>query len=299
MYCQIAWGLDKGIYVSQDSLENTKYINYLIDRSKKVGISTFIVDLNLMTPRYEKNIHLVLDSGIKYIARIVIFPGGGTDDQILSEAYWEKRYKLVQTAIQSGAQGIQLDYIRYNTKRPASAQNARNVYQVISWFKNRLNESQVPLQIDVFGISSFGEEKHIGQNVQLFANSVDVICPMDYPSHFEPFRQHAVTPYKTVYDALIAFKQQFNGPVPVKLYPYIELSNYRYPLSREQRFAYINAQIRAVENAGADGWYAWSPGNKYDYLFTVLENRSQFQAKEEDEMKLFENDQQPTKLAEK
>jgi len=95
---------------------------------------------------------------------------------------------------------------------------------------------------------------------------------MVYPSHFEPFRQHAVTPYDTIYSALDALKDQFDDEeLPFKLYPYIELSNYRYPLSHQKRLQYILAEIRAVEDAGADGWYVWSPHNEYDPLFEVLE----------------------------
>jgi hypothetical protein len=104
---------------------------------------------------------------------------------------------------------------------------------------------------------------------------VNVLCPMVYPSHYEPFRMHAVTPYETVYKSLMSIREQFdNEQLPFKLYPYIELSNYRYPLSRAKKLAYIYAQIQAVENAKADGWYVWSPHNWYDNLFLVMETHA-------------------------
>jgi hypothetical protein len=270
---QSAYAFEKGIYINQSTMENKDYLNYLIARAKEHNINTFVIDLYRLTPNYQKNIKLVLDNNIKYVARVVVFPEGGEHEQIISQAHWEKRYQLVKQAVALGAQEVQLDYIRYNTKRFASTENAKNIHKVISWFKGKTDELGVPLQIDVFGITSFGEEPHIGQNVDLFADSVDAICPMNYPSHFEPFRQHAVTPYDTVYDALTSMKDQFTAKKP-KIYSYIETYNYRYPLTPSQRVNYIKAQINAVHDADADGWYAWSANNKYDYLFDALSNKT-------------------------
>lgn len=263
----------KGIYITQPTFEDNERLNYLIQRSKKVGLSTFIVDLEIPSKHYEQNVALLKANNIKYIARIIMYPDGGTPQQIDSEARWEKKYNLIQHAIAYGASQIQLDYIRYNTQQPASSEHAKHILKIIEWYKTRLAKQSIPLQVDVFGITSFGEEKHIGQSIKLFSQAADVLCPMVYPSHFEPFRVHAVTPYKTIYDSLESIRAQFdNKPLPFKLIPYIELSNYRYPLSKQKKLSYIHAQIQAAEAAGADGWYAWSPNNLYDNLFTVLEN---------------------------
>jgi hypothetical protein len=261
----------KGIYISQTTLEDTPYITYLVKHAKASGIDTFIIDMDIPSKRYQQNIEMVKNNGIRYVARITMFPGGGTPEQVASVPYREKKFKLVKAALGYGAKEIQLDYIRYNTKQPASSQHAINIQKIIQQFKDRLAEQKIPLQIDVFGISSYGEEKHIGQNIQLFSKSIDALCPMVYPSHYQPFPVHFATPYKTVYDSLMSIREQFDDKLPVKLYPYIELSNYHYPLSREKKLKYIYAQIQAAQDAGADGWYAWSPNNLYDNLFRVLE----------------------------
>lgn len=268
----IAMAMMKGIYISQATMENPSQIKYLISRAKKVGIHTFVVDLERTSPAYEKSIKMIKESGISYVARIIIFPNnGGRAEQVRSEAYWEKRYKLAQKALNLGADQIQLDYIRYNPKQGGSAQNAQDIFKIISWFKSKVG---VPLQVDVFGVASFGPSKYIGQDIVLFSKAVDAVCPMVYPSHFEPYKVHAVTPYETVYKSLASIRKQFgNKPLPFKLIPYIELSNYRYPLSREKKLNYIYAQIQAAEKANADGWYVWSPQNHYDNLFQVLETR--------------------------
>lgn len=272
---QGSFGFTKGIYITQPMFEDTQFVTYLIERSKKTNIGTFIIDMEKPSKQYEKNIALIKNNQIDYVARIVIFPnGGGTPEEVTSEKYWEKKYQLIKYAIGYGAHHIQLDYIRYNTKQPASSLHAENVHKIIKFYKERLAKQNIPLEVDVFGISSFGEEKHIGQNIKLFGQTIDILCPMVYPSHFEPFKKHAVTPYETIYDSMLALKAQFNNhPLPFKLIPYIELSNYRYPLSQQKKLDYIYAQIKAIENSGADGWYAWSPHNMYDNLFTVLETR--------------------------
>lgn len=265
--------LVKGIYLTQYTLEDTPYLNYLIQHSKAAGITTFVIDLERPSKKYHENLALLKKNNISYVARIVMFPGGGTRAQVTNPAVWQEKYALVKQAVDWGANQIQLDYIRYNTEQAPTAQNARDIHRIIKWYKSQLLALKVPLQLDIFGIASFGPSVYIGQDIKLFSSSADVICPMVYPSHFEPFRQHAVTPYETIYTALNALKEQFpdNKP-PFKLYPYIELSNYRYPLSHEKRLKYIVAEIRAAEDAGADGWYVWSPHNEYDPLFDVLES---------------------------
>src|SRR3989338_9377327 len=108
-FCTSSFALDKGIYVTQSSLENTNTLQYFIKRAKEVGINTFIVDLHQTSKRYERNIQRLHDHGIRYVARIVVFPHGATRAQMHSEDYWRKRYRLMQHAINLGAHEIQLD----------------------------------------------------------------------------------------------------------------------------------------------------------------------------------------------
>lgn len=260
----------KGIYISQPTLEDREYLQYLIRRSVQTGINTFVIDLNFVSSKYERNLLLVKNAGIKYVARIVVFPFGSDKEKMRSEAYWVSRYRLVNAAIDLGASEIQLDYIRYASSNPASEKNSEDVHRVISWFKYKIG-NRAKLQIDVFGESCFKESMHIGQNIVRFAPSVDAVCPMLYPSHFEPFQEHAKRPYDTYYAAIEALKSKFaDNETPFKLYPYIELSNYRFRFSEEQLVGYIQSQVKAIEDTRADGWYAWSANNKYDRLFNVL-----------------------------
>jgi len=264
----------KGIYINQGTLENSKQLDYLIEQSKAVGINTFVVDLEKATKNYQKNIDKIKNNGLRYVARIVVFPDGGKATQIKSNDYWEKRYKLVEAAMAYGAEEIQLDYIRYSSKQSPSPQNAKDVKQVIKFFKEKVAAKGIPLQIDIFGEVSFKESPRIGQNIQLFADTIDVVCPMVYPSHYHPYQKHSAEPYETVYKSLTSLKGQFNNEkMPFKLTPYIEASNYHYKWSAAKKTSYILSQIKAVEDANADGWFVWSPQNYYDNLFNALKSR--------------------------
>lgn len=277
-YSNIANAREQGIYLTQTTAEQTQRFDYLLHRSINAGITTFIIDLEEKpTKSYIANVAKLKPNNIKYIARITMFPGGGSTNQIKNDQYWQRKYKLIQMALDYGASEIQMDYIRYNTSSGSSAQHAKDVYKIINWYKQKLASQNIPLQIDVFGISSFGEETHIGQNVKMFSQTIDTLCPMVYPSHYVPFREHFETPYNTIKTSLDSIKDQFDDKMPIKLIPYIELSNYHFYLSGAKKLAYIRAQIKAVHDAGADGWYAWSAHNQYDSLFNLLESEKHSQ----------------------
>lgn len=262
----------KGIYITQQTMENREYLEYLIQRSRACGINTFIIDLNRVTKTYEKNLILVRNAGIKYVARVVVFPLGGNKQNVNSEAYWTSRFRLVDAAIRLGAEEIQLDYIRYEASTRASADNKHDVHRVIKWFKHKIGD-RAKLQIDVFGETTFKESPNIGQHLPTFADSVDVVCPMLYPSHFEPYQEHARKPYDIVYKAVTSMQRQFKRRTPFRVYVFVELTNYRHKLTEDQLVGYFHSQVKAVEDAGADGWYVWSAGNKYDRLFNILSKK--------------------------
>lgn len=259
-----------GIYLSQPTLENRRHVLYLIDHAKEAGINTFVIDFSHMSPAYRHNIRLVKSSGLRYVARIVMFPGGASPRILNNQRYLEKNFHTILQAVALGADAIQLDYIRYRKSQPKSHRNAEQIASIIRQVSTMLQKRETNIQIDIFGIASFGESLAIGQNARLFAPLVDAICPMVYPSHFEPFSYHARRPYQTVYRSLMALHQQLKAFPHVKIYAYIELFNYRYPLNRRNRVRYIVDQMRAVHDAHIDGWYFWSAHNCYDLLFKIL-----------------------------
>jgi hypothetical protein len=283
-HSQLFAGMGQGIYVREDVLLNDARFTDLIEGAESARIDTFVVDIAHPSERYAAQIAKVKAAGLRYVARVVMFPGGGSASEIRSEAYWEIKYRLVEAALNSGADAIQLDYIRYSSKTRRSAQNARDIDAVIAWFQQRLSVRNVPLQIDVFGIALLGESPYIGQNIKLFSDKVQVVCPMTYPSHYAPYLEHRFAPYQAVRELLEAMKGQFEGPLPFAVNPYIEVGNFRYPMPESQRISYILAQIDAAKDAGAQGWYAWSANNRYQTLFKALAARDSLTASKQEAM---------------
>lgn len=270
-----AYAWDKGIYLTQYMLEKPDKLDYFIREAKATGINTFINDHDYFSSRYAPAIAKVKAAGLKSVARIVVFSDGGNAQQVRSQAHWEEKFKLVNDAIKSGADAIQLDYIRYSSKEPANPQHAKDVYQVIKWFKSKINVAHIPMEIDIFGEVSYYPSMHIGQDIKMFADSVDGVNPMVYPSHFWPYQTYSADPYKTINHSLNALVGQFNDSPPFKVHAFIEAANYHYlkKTSNAEKQKYLLQEIRAVEDAKAvSGWYVWSANNVYDNLFQVLKN---------------------------
>jgi len=268
-----AW--DKGIYLTQYTLEKPDKLNYLLREAKATGINTFVVDHEYYSSHYAAALSKVKAAGIKVVARVVIFSDGGNAAQIHSKAHWEDKLKLINDAIKSGADSIQLDYIRYSSKEPANPQHAKDVYQIIKWYKQKINAQNIPMEIDIFGEVGYYPSMHIGQDIKMFADSVDGVNPMVYPSHFWPYQKYSAEPYKTVNNSLNALAKQFNNNPPFKIHAFIEAANYHYikKTSNAEKQKYLLQQIRAVEDANkASGWYVWSANNVYENLFQVLKN---------------------------
>lgn len=269
-FSQSALAYVKGIYITSSTANHTSKMKLLVKEAKATGINTFVVDVYGRSKRYAQNVRMFQKHSIRYVARVVVFPHGGTQAQVADKRIWEDRWRRAQYAISLGAKEIQLDYIRFKPSNYSSSQNAHKINKVIKFFKDRLRGTGVKLQIDIFGVAAHRPSKTIGQNVQLFAPNLNAINPMVYPSHYEPFRYHAVRPYKTVLDSVSALKRQLKNYPDVKIYAYLELYNYRYPMSRATKVKYILAQMQAAKDGGADGWYFWSAQNKYSLLFSVL-----------------------------
>jgi len=263
----------RGVYVQQFTVEDEPKLHELIDKAKAAGMNTFVVDLWRRSPQYAKAVETIRNAGLHYVPRITLFPDGARPGQIDDRELLEKRWRFVDYALKLGATDIQLDYIRFSSRNAPSPENASKVLAVIKFFQQRIRERGARLQIDVFGEVSYAPSIRIGQDMRLFAPELDAVCPMLYPSHFEPYKETALVPYETVHGALVALERQTkNHAIPV--YPFIESFNYRHRMTDAERAVYFEAQLEAVLNSSAQGFYVWSVGNYYDIPFAVLERRA-------------------------
>lgn len=267
----LAW--DKGIYLTQYMLEKPDKLDYFIREAKATGINTFVIDHEYFSKHYAPAIAKVRAAGLRAVTRIVVFTDGGNAKQIRSQAHWEEIFKLADDAIKAGTDAVQLDYIRYSSKVEANPQHAKDVYKIIRWFKQKMNDKNTPMEIDIFGEVSYYPSMHIGQDIKMFADSVDGVNPMVYPSHFWPFEKYSAEPYKTINNSLRALFSQFDNNPPFRVHAFIEAANYHYvkKTSKAEKQKYLLEEIRAVEDApGVSGWYVWSANNVYENLFELL-----------------------------
>src|SRR3989338_3995237 len=193
--CAQTYAFSRGIYLTQSTEQNNAKLSALIQKAKQYNIDTFVIDINIPSKIYAKNISTILASGIHYVARIVIFPHGGTHAQVTDKSIWQRRLNLAKYAENLGASAIQLDYIRYRSENPASPEKAKNILKVVQYFKKEV--SPTLLQMDIFGISTLRPAHTIGQDPASLAVAVNAFCPMVYPSHYEPFVFHSNSPYET------------------------------------------------------------------------------------------------------
>ncbi|MDA3901196.1 MAG: family 10 glycosylhydrolase [Spirochaetes bacterium] len=184
-----------------------------------------------------------------------------------------------------GVDEIQFDYIRFPTDgdrddaRFTYSYGAMSRVDIITAFLKRaytvLKKRNVLVSIDIFGVVAWGNENDInstGQQISRLAPYCDIICPMLYPSHFNNnFRgieKPGDSPYYFISEGVNRVKSQAKGTF---VRPWLQAFGWRVT---NYNGAYIQEQIRASIDTGAEGYIFWNAKNNYD---TVLEGMSQLE----------------------
>jgi hypothetical protein len=189
---------------------------------------------------------------------------------------WKYAGDLAAEAVNLGFSEVQFDYVRFPDEdrliREAvfPLMNGRVRAEVIrdqlGYLRTIVRPLQVPMTIDVFGLSATDTtDMGIGQKWELFVDQVDVVLPMDYPSHFAPgtygLGNPNAHPYATLEHALRDAKARSAGiPNAARIVPWYQdftLGPPRYGAAE------VQAQMRAGHDQGIDGWMLWNPGSRY------------------------------------
>lgn len=188
-----------------------------------------------------------------------------------SKENWDYILGLAVEAARKGFKEIQLDYVRFpsdgNTDTcvfPAKASgDAREKAQVIddflAYLRNTLKPMGVVLSADVFGLTASGQgSMGIGQDVSTMAQYLDYICPMVYPSHYNPgeydIGDPEANPHDTVYMSLVDFQEKLEG-TNCKLRPWLQDFSLRLTYGVTE----VQAQMRACYELGINEWLLWDP----------------------------------------
>jgi len=189
----------------------------------------------------------------------------------------EYAIRIAEEAAKVGFDEINFDYIRFPAqknlllKKPNTQKNrVEAIEKFLAKAKTRLHPYGVFISVDTYGnICWTDDDNGIGQMVSSLAKYADYLAPMLYPSGFAcgsfHFDYPAEYPYEVIYRSVKTIQDRIaSNRVRPWLQYFKDYGKYKLPY----RKIAIQAQIRASEDVGANGWMMWSPSSKYhlEYL---------------------------------
>jgi len=257
---------ENGRFAVWDSRNSKPWVGYYDTRQKKSEISEEDRRNNLMQ----------------------FFPSDNPDYEIVrtfydehwvdpfSEEVWEYIAVLSEELHERGFDEIQFDYIRFPTDGENLA-NARYRWQdngmdmesaILSFLRHIRSKVKAPISIDIYGANGwYRTGARTGQEVELLAPWVDVICPMYYPSHFE---QHFLAqnppelrPWRIYYHGTLRTARIGRGQAIIR--PYVQAFFLNVSYDRKYYNAdYVMRQVEGVRAAGNGGLTYWNNSGRYD-----------------------------------
>ena len=197
-----------------------------------------------------------------------------------SEEVWEYIAATAAELHERGFDEIQFDYIRFPTDG-VNLGDARYRWQengmdmesaILSFLRHIRLRVKAPISIDIYGANGwYRTGARTGQEVELLAPWVDVICPMYYPSHFE---QHFLAqnppelrPWRIYFQGTLRTARISRGQVIIR--PYVQAFFLNVSYDRQYYNAdYVRRQIEGVRAAGSGGYTYWNNSGRYDDIPT-------------------------------
>ncbi|MFP3042017.1 hypothetical protein LQZ19_09375 [Treponema primitia] len=193
-----------------------------------------------------------------------------------SEEVWEYTAAISAELHQRGFDEIQFDYIRFPTDGANLAdtqyrwrENGMDMESAILSFMRHIHSRvDAPISIDIYGANGwYRTGARTGQEVELLAPYVDVICPMYYPSHFEQdFLAQApaeLRPYRIYFQGTQRTERIGRGQIIVR--PYVQAFFLNVSYDRQYyNTDYVRRQVEGVRDAGSNGLTYWNNSGRYD-----------------------------------
>ena len=198
---------------------------------------------------------------------------------------WEYNLGLAEELVKLGFGEIQFDYIRFpepykslpaQVFPDAKGQSKADVLaEFLKTANARFDKYGVRTTADIFGlVTTVKGPLEIGQEWEKLAPVTDVLLPMVYPSHY-PRGSFGVArpnaePYKIIFTAIDRARVRdeklgIRGGEHVR--PWLQAFSLGQP---KYDASHMREQIRAVYDAGYDGWVLWSPGSNYDIFIPAF-----------------------------
>ena len=183
---------------------------------------------------------------------------------------------IAEEAAKVGYDEINFDYIRFPAKKgllfsKKSTQKSRikAIENFLDKAKKRLRKYGVFISVDTYGNICWAKDDNgIGQTVKSLAAHADYLAPMLYPSGFSSgsfhFKHPSQHPYAVIYRSI----KHIQNLIPSnRVRPWLQyFRDYTRPKKIYGR-PEIQAQIKATEDVGTNGWMMWSPSSKYSFVY--------------------------------
>jgi hypothetical protein len=188
---------------------------------------------------------------------------------------------LAVAAAKAGFDEIQFDYVRFPDAKGVEFSDAstdesrpKTINTFLREARQRLLPYNVFLAADVFGYICWNKgDTGIGQRINDVSDILDYICPMLYPSGFSfgipKYRDPVAHPYDIVRLTLDRAGERTQVQ-PIRFRPWLQaFADYAFD-HRQFGQKEIQAQIKAAQDFGADGWLLWNPRNLYSATDIVV-----------------------------
>ncbi len=185
---------------------------------------------------------------------------------------WEYQVQVAEDAARHGFREIQFDYVRFPSDGVlaealypgAYTTKADAIAGFLGYARERLEKMGVWVSADVFGLSTtVKKDSGIGQQFEKISQNVDIICPMVYPSHYDPgsygIDSPNASPYELVTRAMKDARPRLAGTGAMAR-PWLQDFSMRgvtYGVDQ------VKAQIKAAEELGFNEWLLWDPSLNY------------------------------------
>jgi hypothetical protein len=192
------------------------------------------------------------------------------------EDVWAYNVAIANEIIARGFDEVQFDYIRFPTDGANIAQASfawkdpgmDKESALASFLRYARENIAAPISIDIYGANGwYRSGVRTGQDVELLAKYVDVICPMLYPSHFEQgFLAQAPAserPYR-IYK-IGALRNEYIARKKVVVRPYVQAFFLNVSYDRAYYgLDYVKREIAGVRDSVNLGLTFWNNSGRYD-----------------------------------
>ena len=213
-----------------------------------------------------------------------LWQGVKKDGQLIQEYWvdpysplvWQYNTAIAREVVNRGFDEIQFDYIRFPTdgenlkfiRFPAREPEMTQEAALESFLRYARSRIDAPLSIDIYGANGwYRSGSRTGQNAELLADYVDVICPMFYPSHFEQeFQAQApaeLRPYRIYKLGTLRNYHIARGKALIR--PWIQAFFLNVSYDRQYyNDMYVVNEVQGTQEGSHQGFTFWNNSGRYD-----------------------------------